>query len=137
MLFRSLSRDLELASYAQQIKDHEGTLSNLKFALMKEEVPYQYMVAALNSKPLHPAAASLFLEFLLSKEAGKILEGSGYSAGQRRLEHLSRPKVWHWEMDSVSSMYEYQSYVARALRLLRDGGAKIEPVLRYGVPAFE
>jgi ABC-type Fe3+ transport system substrate-binding protein len=133
----ALSRDLEVESYAEQLWGERHAHSKVKFAPMRDELPYQYMLAAVNSRAFHPNAARLFVNFLMSREVADLLEKKGYSAGTRRRHQLAGPKVWQWDMAGVKSMYEYQSYVAHALRLLRDGGAKIQGVMRHGSPAIE
>jgi ABC-type Fe3+ transport system substrate-binding protein len=132
----ALSRDLEIVSYLEQQKHKKKRTLSLKFHEMNE-LPYQYMLGAMNAQAFHPAIAKLFLMFLMSHEAGAILEKKGYSAGPRRLEDFKRNKVWQWNMSSVKSMYEYQSYMAEALRELRDGGADIELVNHFGSMRIE
>lgn len=133
----ALTRDLEVFSYAGQQKKKTGRIVKLKFLTMPGELPYQHMSAQVNNKAFHPAAARLFLSFLMSKEAEALLEKQGFSAGSIRDHHLHHPGLWQWDMRKVSGMMEYLSYVAEATRELRDGGAKIEPVMRFGKARFE
>lgn len=133
----ALSRDLEVSSFAFQQKKKTGRKVRLQFVTLPNEMPYQHMSAQVNSGAFHPAAARLFVSFLLSKEAQAVLEKEGYSAGALKEGHLQRPGLWQWNPAKVPGMKEYHSYLAEAMRELRDGGAKIEPVIRFGKARFE
>lgn len=132
----ALSRDLEVFSYLGQ-QSKKGKKVRLRFTTLPSAMPYQHMSAQVNAGAFHPAAARLFVSFALSKEAEALLEKAGYSAGGRKKEHLAHPGLWQWDMRKVPSMKDYSSYVAEAMRELRDGGAKVEPVIRFGKARFE
>lgn len=133
----ALSRDLEVVSYLEQQKHKYKRNLTLKFHPVNAELPYQYMWGGMNTRAFHPAAAKLFMNFLMSEEAGAILNKKGFSAGAGRQTDLQHPKLWQWNMSNASSMNEYQSYVAEALRELRDGGAKIQMVDHFGAKRIE
>jgi ABC-type Fe3+ transport system substrate-binding protein len=119
-----LSRDVEALTWAHTVQENTKKPSKLKFRYIGENLPLQYQLGLVNVKAPHPAAARLFMNYVLSQEAVETLAKEGFSVGEKQAANL-KMKNWQWDMSKVST-FQYRSNLYHALRNETMGGGIIE-----------
>src|SRR5206468_4103041 len=118
----ALSRDLEVMTFNKRTS---GT--KLKFKYIEGDLPYQYQLGLMSSRAPHKAAARLFMNWLLSKEAQEVLEQNGFNVGERQTAELKKKSTFQWMMAKDGRDYpRYRSTLFEAQRDLKSGGAQLQ-----------
>lgn len=121
-----ISRDVEVLGFAGDLLERKKKKSVLKYKILEGDLPYQFQLAMMNAHGPHPASARLFLNWALSDEARAHLEKAGYSVNERRASQQSHPHIWKWKIADSADPVAYEAKLAKAVRLLKQGGARME-----------
>jgi iron(III) transport system substrate-binding protein len=116
-----LSRDLEVMTFNKYTKK-----TKLKFKAIEGDLPYQYQLGLMSSNAPHKAAARLFMNWLVSKEAQAVLEQNGFSVGSAQSNALARKTTWQWQLTKGDDYNRYRGTLFGAQRALKHGGATLQ-----------
>lgn len=116
-----LSRDLEVMTF------NKGTSkTKLKYKQIEGDLPYQYQLGLMSKAAPHKAAAKLFMNWLVSKEAQAVLEQNGFSVGEAQKTALARKTTWQWHLTKGDDYNRYRGTLFEAQRKLKHGGAALQ-----------
>lgn len=116
-----LSRDLEVLTFNANTK---GT--KLRYKMIEGDIPYQYQLGLMSSAAPHKAAAKLFMNWLVSKEAQAVLEKEGFSVGEAQKAALAKKSTWQWQLTKGDDYNRYRGTLFEAQRTLKHGGASLQ-----------
>ena len=116
-----LSRDLEVITF-----NHGTKKTKLKYKSLEGDLPYQYQLGLMSSSAPHKAAARLFMNWLVSKEAQEVLEQNGFSVGSAQSNALARKTTWQWQLTKGDDYNRYRGTLFEAQRALKHGGATLQ-----------
>ena len=111
----AVSRDVEW------LRQHTR-FPNLKFKFFESTLPFQYQIAMINANAPHPAAAKLFMNFVL-KEGIDALDKEGFSVSARQAAH-KKHAAGIWELPPTA-IPAHKARLQEAVRLMQENGATI------------
>lgn len=113
-----LTRDVEYLLLDEKSRERIG------WRFVDGELPYQFQLGVVSATAPHPAAARLFMNWVRSEDAEKVLVQRGYSIGSRQREHLARGKAWF--MNIRAALPRHDSRIHEASRRLRSSGGSVD-----------
>lgn len=93
----AFARDVEAVGFMRRL----GKKNNLDFAFLKEDRPFQYQFASISKNAVHPAAAKLLINWVIT-EGQQVLEKNNLTAGKNREQLLKHPKVWRVDYETLA-----------------------------------